>query len=261
MCAYPSAKVGGLGKEARLCFMGHALMENRNGLIIGAVATAASGHAARLAALALVGSHAEVPQPVTLAADKGYDRADFVRELRDRAVTPHVATPAAAARRLMAAPSAIPAMRSRSASANASRKLSAAPRRWPACVRCGIADCSKSIGNSPSRWPPMTSSACPNCLPRLFNEAAHISNRVLLFRPRPVPPITKPVHHCNADHPEARTRQNRYFFSTLLVVRRAMTASHGGMTLWVARPDEKTGYRRQSMQSAWSPRKEQRLSR
>jgi hypothetical protein len=31
-----------------------------------------------------------------------------------------------------------------------------------------------------------------------------------------VPPITKPVHHCNADHPEARTRQNRYFFSTLL---------------------------------------------
>ena len=44
-----------------------------------------------MAALALVGSHAEVPQPVTLAADKGYDRADFVRELRDRAVTPHVA--------------------------------------------------------------------------------------------------------------------------------------------------------------------------
>ncbi|HEX3416323.1 MAG TPA: ABC transporter substrate-binding protein [Stellaceae bacterium] len=34
-----------------------------------------------------------------------------------------------------------------------------------------------------------------------------------------MPPITKPVHHCNADHPEARTRQNRYFFSTLLVVK------------------------------------------
>jgi transposase len=81
----------GLGKEARLCFMGHALMENRNGLIVGAVTTTASGHAERLAALALVGSHAEVPQPVTLGADKGYDSADFVRELRDRAVTPHVA--------------------------------------------------------------------------------------------------------------------------------------------------------------------------
>jgi transposase len=41
----------GAGKEARLCFMGHTLMENRNGLIIGAVTTRASGHAARLAAL------------------------------------------------------------------------------------------------------------------------------------------------------------------------------------------------------------------
>src|SRR5205814_1766904 len=63
----------------------------------------------------------------------------------------------------------------------------------------------------------MTSSACPNCSPRLPNEAAHTLNRVLLLRPRPVPSITKPVHHWNADHPEARTRQNRHFFSTLLV--------------------------------------------
>ena len=62
----------------------------------------------------------------------------------------------------------------------------------------------------------MTSSACPNCSPRLPNEAAHTLNRVLLLRPRPVPSITKPVHHWNADHPEARTRQNRHFFSTLL---------------------------------------------
>jgi transposase len=81
----------GLGKEARLCFMGHALMENRNGLIVGAVTTTASGHAERLAGLALIESHAEVPRPVTLGADKGYDSADFVGELRDRAVTPHVA--------------------------------------------------------------------------------------------------------------------------------------------------------------------------
>src|SRR5205814_7748420 len=63
----------------------------------------------------------------------------------------------------------------------------------------------------------MTSSACPNCSPRLPNEAAHTLNRVLLLRPRPVPSITKPVHHWNADHPEARTRQNRHFFSTLLI--------------------------------------------
>src|SRR5215831_3628533 len=66
-------------------------MENRNGLIVGAVTTRASGHAERLAALALIEPHAERPQPVTLGADKGYDTGDFVMELRDKAVTPHVA--------------------------------------------------------------------------------------------------------------------------------------------------------------------------
>jgi DDE family transposase len=81
----------GPGKEARLCFMGHALMENRSGLIVNAVATRASGHAERLAALALTEPHADRPQPVTLGADKGYDTKDFVIELRDKAVTPHVA--------------------------------------------------------------------------------------------------------------------------------------------------------------------------
>jgi transposase len=81
----------GPGREARLCFMGHALMENRNGLIVGAVTTRASGHAERLAALALIEPYAEQPQPVTLGADKGYDVGDFVMELRDKAVTPHIA--------------------------------------------------------------------------------------------------------------------------------------------------------------------------
>ncbi len=81
----------GPGKEAKLCFMGHALMENRNGLIVGAVATRASGHAERLAALHLVGPHAERPQRVTLGGDRGFDTQDFVAELREVNVTPHVA--------------------------------------------------------------------------------------------------------------------------------------------------------------------------
>jgi hypothetical protein len=80
----------GPGKEARLVFIGHALMENRNGLVVGAVATRASGHAERLAALALIEPHGERPR-VTLGADKGYDSADFVVELREQTVTPHVA--------------------------------------------------------------------------------------------------------------------------------------------------------------------------
>jgi transposase len=81
----------GRGKEARLCFMGHALMENRQGLIVGAVATRASGHAERLAALHLMKPHADRPRKVTLAGDKGFDTTDFVAELREINVTPHVA--------------------------------------------------------------------------------------------------------------------------------------------------------------------------
>jgi transposase len=89
----PDARLArkGPSKEARLCFIGHALMENRNGLIVGAVTTRASGHAERLAALTLIEPHADRPQPVTLGADKGYDAGDFVRELREKMVTPRIA--------------------------------------------------------------------------------------------------------------------------------------------------------------------------
>lgn len=81
----------GPGKEAKLCFMGLALMENRNDLIVGAVVTRAPGHAERLAALHLVAPHAERPHPITLGADKGFDARDFVAELREINVTPHSA--------------------------------------------------------------------------------------------------------------------------------------------------------------------------
>jgi transposase len=81
----------GRGKEAKLCFTGHALMENRNGLIVGAVTTRASRHAERLAAVALVAPHADRAQPVTLGGDKGFDAQDFIAELREINVTPHVA--------------------------------------------------------------------------------------------------------------------------------------------------------------------------
>ena len=57
-------------------------MENRDGLVVSAVATRASGHAERLAALALIQARAE-RLGVALGADKGYDTADFVMELRE----------------------------------------------------------------------------------------------------------------------------------------------------------------------------------
>ncbi len=71
--------------------MGHALMENRNGLIVGAVATRASGHAERLAVLHLLESHADRANKITVGGDKGFDTQDFVAELREVNATPHVA--------------------------------------------------------------------------------------------------------------------------------------------------------------------------
>jgi transposase len=81
----------GPGMEAKLCFIGHGLMENRSGLIVDARLTRVSGHAERLAALDMVRQFADRPIAVTLGADKGYDAADFVEELRTMNVRPHVA--------------------------------------------------------------------------------------------------------------------------------------------------------------------------
>jgi transposase len=81
----------GAGKEAKLCFMGHGLMENRHGLLVDACLTQADGHAERVAALHMIEPHADRPQAITLGADKGYDAEDFVNELRSMQVTPHVA--------------------------------------------------------------------------------------------------------------------------------------------------------------------------
>jgi len=81
----------GRGKEAKLCFMGHGLMENRHGLLVDACLTLADGHAERVAALHMVEPLADRPHRITLGADKAYDAEDFVNELRSMRVTPHVA--------------------------------------------------------------------------------------------------------------------------------------------------------------------------
>ena len=80
------------GSGAVLCFMGHTLMENRNGLIVQADLTRADGHAERRAALNMIHRHSPgSTRRLTLGADKGYDSADFVAELRQACVTPHIA--------------------------------------------------------------------------------------------------------------------------------------------------------------------------
>lgn len=80
------------GASAVLCFMGHAMMENRSGLIVQGDLSRADGHALRKAALNMI--HAQSPgstRQLTLGADKGYDSAEFARDLRRDCVTPHIA--------------------------------------------------------------------------------------------------------------------------------------------------------------------------
>ena len=80
------------GASAVLCFMGHALMENRNGLIVQGDLTQADGHAERKAALDMLHRHSPgSTRKLTVGADKAYDAAGFVADLRGACVTPHVA--------------------------------------------------------------------------------------------------------------------------------------------------------------------------
>src|SRR4249919_4152207 len=81
----------GRGKEAKLSFMGHALMENRSGLIVAATLTKATGTAEREAAEAMIVRHSPGARRITLGADKGYDAAAFVADMRGLNVTPHIA--------------------------------------------------------------------------------------------------------------------------------------------------------------------------
>lgn len=80
----------GSGQEAKLYFMGHVVMENRNGLAVGARLTQATGRAERETALDLLEN---IPRRkrITVSGDKGYDVRSFVEALREDNATPHVA--------------------------------------------------------------------------------------------------------------------------------------------------------------------------
>lgn len=77
------------GQVARLCHMGHVVMENRSGLVVAARTTPATGTAEREAAEAMIGD-LDSGHRATVGADKAYDTADFVAEMRRLGVTPHV---------------------------------------------------------------------------------------------------------------------------------------------------------------------------
>jgi transposase len=91
----PEARLArkGVGKEARLCYAGHTLTENRNGLIVEAELTAATGTAEREAALRLLARQRRRRRRgrMSVAADKGYDTQGFVAGVRELGATAHVA--------------------------------------------------------------------------------------------------------------------------------------------------------------------------
>lgn len=80
----------GKGKEAKLCYTGHALMENRSGLVINATVTQSTGTCEREAATEMLADSVD-RVPATVGADKGYDCKRFVKDCRTQRITPHVA--------------------------------------------------------------------------------------------------------------------------------------------------------------------------
>jgi transposase len=89
----PEAKLyrKGKGKEAKLSFMGNAMTENRHGLVVETELGEASGTIEREAAKTMVVRRSPGSRRITLGADKGYDAREFVDDLRELNVTPHVA--------------------------------------------------------------------------------------------------------------------------------------------------------------------------
>lgn len=151
------------GKETKLCFIGHGLMENRHGLLVDACLTLADGHAERVAALHMIEPRAERPTAITLGADKAYDAEDFVNELRSMNVTPHVAQNASGRS------SAIDGRTTRHGgyavsqrTASASRRHSAGSKRLPGKRRPASAAVIALDGPSPLRPPPTIWCDCPS---------------------------------------------------------------------------------------------------
>lgn len=90
----PEARLArkGRGREAKLCYAGHSLVENRNGLIVGCELTEATGTAEREAGLRLLArERGRRRGRMSVGADKGYDTKDFVAGVRALGATPHVA--------------------------------------------------------------------------------------------------------------------------------------------------------------------------
>ena len=117
----------GRGKEAKLSYSGHALMENRKWLGRRLQIDIADGYSERRNALEMLDESLPGKTPITVGADKGYDSQDFVKARRERNATPHIAqnitAPEGAPISMRGRPGS-PATSSASASANGSKRSS-----------------------------------------------------------------------------------------------------------------------------------------
>jgi len=89
----PEAKLAkkGKGKEAKLAYTGNVMTENRNGFVVEAELRQVSGTVERETAKDMIVRYSPGAKRITVGADKGFDTADFVSDMRDFNVTPHVA--------------------------------------------------------------------------------------------------------------------------------------------------------------------------
>ena len=79
------------GKESKLCYIGHATMENRHGLAVTGIVTQATGTAEREASEDMLAEYASATHRITAGMDKAYDVKEHVERLRAKHITPHVA--------------------------------------------------------------------------------------------------------------------------------------------------------------------------
>jgi transposase len=163
----------GPGKEAKLCYLGNVLMENRTGLVVDVETLVASGTGEVDAALTMLdrlgGTHQR-----TLGADKGYDQqrlVDGCRRGRSRRTWRRRRT-----RRSTAAPHGMRATPSVSGCASGWRRSSAGRRRWAGCASCATAGWRRSPSPVPSRLPSTTWCGWPNS--RSADAAASCDDRL-----------------------------------------------------------------------------------
>src|ERR1700730_3595572 len=146
------------GQGAKLCFIGHVLMENRGRLVVDAEPTRATGYAERYAALEMIkGVTGEdgTTRRITVGGDKGFDTADFGMEPRELGAVPHVAQNTKGRRSAIdGRTTRHPAMPSASASASGLKRCSAGQRRSQAKGRRDFGACHVCDGPSPSPWRP-----------------------------------------------------------------------------------------------------------